>query len=151
MAILYIIGGLPGSGKTHYLGELAADKKVAAYYDDYQKKAYGKDHDPRLSRHFGPLLSKLKRGQNMAVSDILFCQDGYLNLFLESILSVLPELEIELHFFENNPDKSTKNVTRRGRPKEIMDKELKFTAINSPNYKLPMIKRLKVYSPGKNQ
>jgi len=145
MSKLIIVIGLPGSGKTEYLKKLKAEKKVSAFYDDFQHKAYKKDHDPRLSRHFGPLIAKLKAGQNIAISDILGTQEPYLDLLLNSVVAILPAQKIELHYFNNDPEACRINVVRRARPKETLEKELKFIEKNSPTYVIPKIKRLKVY------
>src|SRR5688572_5601278 len=67
---LKIIIGLPGSGKTAYINSLVQKNTEFIVYDDYQGKSYGDDSDPRLSRHFGPLINDLKKGKTVIVSDI---------------------------------------------------------------------------------
>ena len=148
MTTLIIVIGLPGSGKTHYLEELKAQKKIVAYYDDYQKKSYGHDSNPMLSRHYGPLLSRLKRGQSMAISDIVYTREDDLDAVVLSVLHALPEIAVELHYFENNPGKAISNITERARA-NYMEKELAFVKENSPNYVVPEIKKLKIHSKEK--
>jgi hypothetical protein len=145
MTTLIIVIGLPGSGKTHYLNELKAQKKIAGYYDDYQKKSYGHDSSPFLSRHYGPLLSKLKRGQSMAIADIRYTREEELDALLVSVLNVLPDIAIELHYFENDPEKAIVNITARARA-SYMEKEQAFVKENSPQYVIPAIKKLDIYS-----
>ncbi|HSW36866.1 MAG TPA: hypothetical protein VLG37_00685 [Candidatus Saccharimonadales bacterium] len=145
MAKLIIVIGLPGSGKSHYLRKLKADKLIWAFYDDYQNKAYGKDPDPRLSRHYGPLLSRLKKGKTMAISDIRYCREPELDWLLKSVLDVLPETELELHYFENKPEAAIKNIKQRTNPQAV-EVQLKFVQENSPNYIIPKIKKIPIYS-----
>lgn len=145
MSKLIVVIGLPGSGKTHYLESLKNQKKISGYYDDYQKKAYGKDHDPRLSRHYGPLMSKLKTNKTFAISDILYCRKKDLDALLLSVLAVLPETQIELHYFENEAKKVVTNIKARAR-EHYMEKELNFVKENSPKYVIPKIKKLTIHS-----
>lgn len=144
MVKLIVVIGLPGSGKTHYLQELKARKLISGYYDDYQKNAYGKVHEPHFSRHYGPLLSKLKKGQTTAISDIIYCNDKDLDALLLSILNVLPETEIELHYFENDPINANINIKKRGRA-DYAKLELAYVEEHSPTYVIPKIKKLPVY------
>jgi hypothetical protein len=145
MVKLIIVIGLPGSGKTHYLEELKAQKKIMSYYDDYQKKSYGNDNDPILSRHYGPLLSKLKRGQTVAIADINYTRKDELDAVVASVLRVLPEIKVELHYFENNPQKAIINIKTRAR-EDGMVKELTFVRENTLNYIVPTIKKIEIYS-----
>jgi hypothetical protein len=148
MSKLIIIIGLPGSGKTHYLNELKQRHEIAGFYDDYQYRAYGKYYDPRLSRHYGPLLSKLNGGRDMAISDIIYTRQKDLTAVVKSVLAVLPETHIELHYFENSPRKTAANARNRAREKTL-ERELAFIKNYSPRYKVALIKKLPVYSPPK--
>jgi hypothetical protein len=145
MIKLIIVIGLPGSGKTHYLEELKSQKEIAGFYDDYQKKSYGNQRSPVMSRHYGPLLARLKRGQSMAISDIIYTNSEDLDSVSISIIKELPEISIELHYFENDPEKAIINITERARS-NYLEKELAFVKENSPNYVIPKIKKLKIYS-----
>jgi hypothetical protein len=144
MPKLIVVIGLPGSGKTHYLRTLKAEKIIAGFYDDYQRGSYGKDMDPHLSKHYGPLLSKLKQGHTMAVADIAYCHQQHLDAFLRSVLKVLPDTKVELHYFENNPTKALANIKKRARP-NFVDKEIAYVKDNSPLYIIPKVKKLTIY------
>jgi hypothetical protein len=142
MTKLIIVIGLPGSGKTHYLDELKTQKKIVGYYDDYQKKSYGNYRCPVMSRHYGPLL---KGGKSMAISDIIYTNEDDLDSVVISVTRELPEVSVELHYFENNPNKAIINITERAREKYV-EKEIAFVKENSPGYIVPKIKKLKIYS-----
>lgn len=148
MSKLIIVIGLPGSGKTHYLNALKQKREIAGFYDDYQRRAYGKYVDPRLSRHYSPLLAKLKKGKDFAISDIIYTRQSNLRAVVKAILCVLPETEIELHYFENDPINASVNVRNRAREKTLQ-KELAFIQKHSPKYKITRTKEIPVYKPPK--
>lgn len=62
-----------------------------------------------------------------------------------SVLRVLPGIVIELHYFENSPEKAIVNITKRAREKYV-EREIAFVKETSPEYVVPKIKKLEIYS-----
>lgn len=144
LGILTIIVGLPGSGKSTYIKALVEADSHLSVYDDYQGEAYDNDSDPRLSKHFGPLVSDLKRAKSVVVSDIRYCVPHELNVFLGAVLSVAPDVRIELKYFENNPEACEKNILARNREDRV-EKELELLEKLSSGYVVPVIEYLDVH------
>ncbi len=140
---LTVVVGLPGSGKSTYIKSLVETNPQLSVYDDYQGEAYDNDHDPRLSKHFGSLASDLKQAKHVVVSDIRYCVPYELNSFLAAILSVVPNVRIELKYFENNPKACRQNILARNR-EERVDKELELLDKLSDSYTLLTIEHLLV-------
>lgn len=144
LGILTIIIGLPGSGKSTYIKSLVAADPQICVYDDYQGEAHSNDSDPRLSKHFGPLVSDLKQAKSVVVSDIRYCVPHELNLFLGVVLSAAPDVRIELKYFENDPAACKKNILARNRDDRV-EEELELLEKLSSGYVVPVIERLDVY------
>ncbi len=141
---LTIIIGLPGSGKTSYIATLADKNPQLAIYDDYQGESYGPDADPRLSKHFGPLVSNLKQAKSAVVSDIRYCIPSELNAFLSVILGAAPNTRIQLKYFENNPEACKKNILARQREGRV-EKELELLEKLSKGYETVMLDQIPVF------
>lgn len=144
LGLLTILVGLPGSGKSTYIAKLIKSNPDLSVYDDYQGEAYGDDSDPRLSKHFGPLVHDLKNVKSVIVSDIRFCIPRELNIFLSAILSAEPDVRIAFTYFENNPDACRKNILARNREDRI-EKELDLLEKLSASYEIPVVEHLRVY------
>ena len=135
-ARLIIVVGLPGSGKTTYMQKLLKDGKITAFYDDFQARAIEHDKNPYLSRHYAPLVADLRRGKSVAVSDIRYCDRSELNRLLATAISAVPDIEIDVRYFENNPKKCAINVRKRGRD-NLVEHELGLITEYSENYRVP--------------
>lgn len=146
-ARLIIIVGLPGSGKTTHMQQLLEDGEIAAFYDDFQARAIEHDKNPRLSRHFAPLVTDLRRGKSIAASDIRYCMQPELNRFLAAVIDAVPDFAIDIRYFENDPKKCAVNVRQRGR-ENLVDHELGLIAEFSENYRVPnhTVTTLKVHT-----
>ena len=148
-ATLIIVVGMPGSGKSTYIEELTKNNPTSTLYDDYQGKAYNNDHDPRLSKHFGPLVSDLKQGKTVIVSDIAYCVPNELGIFLGMILGSAPNVVLDFKYFINDPEQCKKNVLQRNRDGRVQ-KELDLIDKLTKHYKLPSVQTIPVHTPRLN-
>lgn len=142
---LIVVVGLPGSGKTTYMQSLQVSNPAYVLFDDYQGKAYNSDPDPRLSEHFGHLVSVLKQGQTAVVSDVRYCDSGERNAFLGAILNAAPNVALSFTYFQNNPDLCKANIQARGREDRVRD-ELVLVDELTRLYAVPSIEVLPVYT-----
>ena len=147
-AKLLIVVGMPGSGKSTYLQRLKDDGKIVEFYDDYQGRSHDNRPEPELSKCYTPLLAHLKKGETVAASDIRWCKEPDLHLFVAAVLRVAPEAEIEYHYFQNDPKQCKANVRRRAREGHV-EHELGMIDDYSKKYKIPVVKTLEVYKEKK--
>ena len=120
MVKLYIVVGLPGSGKSHLLRELSKlCSGVCA--EDYMASSINDSPQFTDSRYYGDLIKDLQEGKDRVIADIEFC-DTWRRIEVEQVVRQdVPEVTIEWRFFENDPEKCIANVERRGR--KNMEKE----------------------------
>jgi hypothetical protein len=142
---LILFVGLPGSGKSSYIQELGERNPSFSIYDDFQGQAYNHDPDPRLSKHFGPLVSDLKSGKTAVVSDIRYCAPKELNIFLSAVLSAVPNVLLQFKYFENQPEQCKENVRTRNREGRL-EQELELIDNLSESYYIPPIENIPVYN-----
>jgi len=147
MAKLIVVVGMPGSGKSLYIRKLQPQcPGVCAH--DYMEKSHG--HSPRFtdSRLYNDLVRALREGKSSLIADIEYC-DTWRRVEVESVITRdVPGVEIEWHFFENDPAKCEENVERRNRPKAEEEKR-KIREL-SRKYQIPREARIiPVWSPSK--
>lgn len=143
-ATLIIIVGMPGSGKSTFIENLCKQNPSLSAYDDFQGQAFNDDSDPRLSKHFGPLVADLKSKKTVVVSDVRYCIPAELNAFLSAILGVEPNVILSFKYFENKPEICKQNVIARNRESRV-DAELELIDKLSAHYKIPDIDIVPVY------
>ena len=115
---LVFMGGLPGSGKTHYAKHL--ERLGWIFIDDFQGGSVDKSPRFRASRHYADLLSHLRDGRRCIVSDIRVIHDEYRRDADTAIRQDLGSVPTELHLFQNDPKQCAQNVrnARDGRQVE---------------------------------
>lgn len=145
-ATLIIIVGMPGSGKSTFIEKLVKNNPTFCFYDDYQGEAFNDDHDPRLSKHFGPLVSDLLQGKTVIVSDIAYCVPNELGIFLGMILNIAPNVVLDFKYFTNDPEQCKRNVLQRNR-EDRLQKELELIDKLTKHYKVPTVEMIPVYTP----
>jgi hypothetical protein len=134
MPRIILLGGLPGSGKTPHMDQLAEDGWEL--YDDFQANAY--DNSPRFpkARRYAELIQSLRRGHRCVVSDIrLVCAD-YRADAQQALQEAVGELSLDWRLFANDPLQCAKNIQsaagqRPAAPRLVALKEF------SPKYSLP--------------
>lgn len=114
---LVLMGGLPGSGKTHYAMQL--ERLGWIFYDDFQGGAAGDSSRFRASRHYANLVSKLHDRRRCIVSDIRVIHDEYRRDAEAAIRQDLGSVPAELHLFENDPKQCAKNVLNARDGREV--------------------------------
>ena|SRR5260370_41561893 len=144
---LIVVVGLPGSGKTTIMKSLKQAGRVNEIFDDYQAGTTGDVKDPRSSRYYSSLLAALRAGKAAAVSDVRYCVHAELHRFLAAVLAEIPEVELELYYFENDPEQCRKNIIKRERHIETVERELKLVKEYAPHYAVSKITTCKVYRP----
>lgn len=113
---LVLLGGLPGSGKTHHARRL--EQQGWVLYDDFQCRAVDDSPRFRASRHYTQLVSYLRDGRRCIVSDIRVVHDEYRGGATAVLRQDVGNVPAELHLFENDPRQCVQNVRNAppGRP-----------------------------------
>lgn len=114
---LVLLGGLPGSGKTHFAKRL--EQQGWLFYDDFQRRA--KQDSPRFrdSRHYAELVRNLRLGRRCVVSDIRVIHDDYRRDAEAALRQDIGNLSTELHLFENDPAQCAQNVQTSGDDRRV--------------------------------
>lgn len=106
--LVYIIIGLPGSGKTHY-GKALSIKTGLPFFDDCAT-------DIEVSDAFEQSIAS---GQSCIVADPGFCIDAVKQKLLDKLNESPTPVFREFIYFANDPDTCAKNVTNRVDGREV--------------------------------
>ena len=131
---LVILGGLPGSGKTHYAKGLEEEGWI--FYDDSQQRAAGDSPRFHASRQYEELVSRLRAGRWCIVADIRVVHDKYREDAAATLRQDLGNLLFELHLFENKPRQCAENV-RKAQDGRRVESRLHAIALWSKHYSAP--------------
>ncbi len=136
MATLVLIVGLPGSGKSHLVGEIAATlPSVGLIAPDFMKDSIG--HLPRVasSRHFAGLVSALQQGHDCVIADIEFCRQSKREELAQALAASGVPASLRWIFFENDPAACKRNATARRR--QSLSEEFEKIDVLSGEYTIP--------------
>ena len=104
MKRVVIIAGLPGSGKSNYIGQYIKNKGGFWYIvDDYNNDmlAFTKE--------------RIDLDHNVVISSIDFCKPGVISALKEELESAFTDIDIDVVYFENNMRKCIVNVIERSK------------------------------------
>lgn len=132
---LLVVVGLPGSGKSRLIDERLGQTVTGLRVHDFHADAIDGSPEVKKSRHYIPLVQKLKAGHDCVIADIEFCRPGRRDAFVRTLQEALPGLEVEFHCLRNQPDRCIRNVLSRCR--KSVDEERRKILELSNDYTLP--------------
>jgi hypothetical protein len=122
---LYVLIGLPGSGKTTFLQErFRVDHPEVLVLDDYQANAIADHPDPSWSRNRATAVAALKNGQAILISDVTYCRPTTLERQIRLMQEDVPGIDIELIHFSNDPVSAEHNLRLRAREQVVRELRL---------------------------
>lgn len=133
MAKIIFILGLCGSGKTYYAEQMKKKSQSLVIIDE------GLDPHPNFDKktfdqNYSKLTSNVSKGIDCVVIEIVLCHEEVREMLLQKIKQDIPNVKIEWKCFENNLEKSNKNLENNDR-KKIKPNIEGFKNINSMVYK----------------
>lgn len=111
MRQIYLIIGLPGSGKTHYANTVLRHLPLV---DDIS------------------YIKQLPLNGDFVLTDVNFCNEETLETAIFLLKQKYPESEIHKVYFENDADKARSNVKRRNDGRVVEGTILRFSPIYKP-------------------
>jgi len=149
-ARLILLGGLPGSGKSHCLAQLTAEGWEV--FDDFQKKAINNDPAFPMSRNLAALLQSLRAGRRCVVADVRLVTQTYRDSAFKTLRQeLLVEFPIDLRIFELDEAQCEENINNASEPRDI-DGRLRILREFAPQHSLPSEATvLSVWRPNKQE
>lgn len=140
-----LLGGLPGSGKTHYARQLA--REGWRLFDDFQNRAKNDSAAFADSRHFDELVEALRNGELCVVADIRVIHAPYREDAQRTLRQQLGAIRFEFHLFANDPVQCAQNV-RNDTSDRRMESRLEAIGFWSAHHSVPPgAKVLSVWRP----
>ena len=133
MAKVTILIGMPGSGKSTFLGECKKEQNGISIFDDYH--AYSDTPDFKDGLFYNKLRMDLQNNKNCFIADVAYCDQSRLKEAKEAIENIAADLNIQIDikclYFENNAGACNNNVEKRNR------KQLEEIKKRSETYLIP--------------
>jgi hypothetical protein len=131
-ARVLIVAGLPGSGKTPYLGRLRAEGWEI--FDDFKADAHNDSPLFKSARRYDELIEALRNGRKCVVSDLAFCRTTDRQDAEKVLRAEGGDLVLDWQFFAKDPEQCANNIRRAAssRPPEPRLAKLKeFSSLYS--------------------
>lgn len=113
---LILIAGLPGSGKSHWIGAHFSPSDFFVV-DDFMAHALGDVSKFTYSRWYCSLVFALRSGRDSVVADIAFCDVDRRKEALRVMKDAVDKLDYRWIFFESAPEQCRLNIERDAREK----------------------------------
>jgi hypothetical protein len=134
MATLTALAGLPGSGKSCYLAQLAPTLSGVCA-DDFMEDSVGNSPEFPHSMHFAALIADLRRDRDCLAADITFCLPERRREFEAAVAEHAPGTRFRWVFFENDPRRCIITCVLRNEP--TWPEEVKLILELAPRYEIP--------------
>lgn len=146
MSKVIFIVGLPGSGKTSHLQELATEMD-APIFDDFKANAINDNRAFAHGRRLSELVDGLTSGRLCVVADIDFCRKAARSEAEYYLRAAIPDIQVEWWCFTNEPDVCRQNILRNaGNGNRNTEARIRQIEKFSPQYEIPRdAKVLKVW------
>jgi 5-(carboxyamino)imidazole ribonucleotide mutase len=132
--VLHAIAGLPGSGKSHRVRDLAQECS-GVRSEDFHAHAHDNSQAVEKSKHFEELIRDLRAGKNCVVADIIFCEAARRTALEMSVKRNVPGVQIRWEYFENDAEQCRRNVISRARG--TVEEQLRMVGVLSAKYAIP--------------
>ena len=153
MATLFVVIGMPGSGKSCYIrNELRPLCAEGVCAEDYMAESHKNASRFGASRYYESLIQALKDSKNCAIADIEYCRIKKRKEIEEIVRGEVQGVEIKWYYFENDPAKCEENVNcRENRSNRQKSKERNKICELKKIYVIPpdADKIIPVWSPNK--
>jgi len=114
MNYIIILIGLPGCGKTKFIENFTGiTVDPFKCYDDWNIDFTNNYHNDLMKDNRRDFFTKDLMSENIIISSVDFCDENYLKRFIEEILKINKNININKIYFEKNVFKLIKNVILR--------------------------------------
>ena len=104
MKRIAIIAGLPGSGKSSWIGQYIREQGGFWYVID--------DYNPDMLAF---TKERIHADSNVIIASIDFCRSGHIDRVVSELEKEFRDLKVDIIYFENRPDKCIENILQRAR------------------------------------
>lgn len=111
MAVLTIVGGLPGSGKSKWLEQIQRETPtLGVVVPDYKRDSIGHRLEMEFSKQHDDLIRSLREGKDCVIADVVFVCADKRNEIEKIVRREVPDVIITWNVFENNWRQCIRNL-----------------------------------------